>query len=380
MTERFDVAVVGLGAMGSATVAELAAIGLRVVGLDRYRPPHLFGSSHGGTRIIREAYFENPMYVPLIKRAYEAWGELERRSGVELWRRTGGLMIGPRDGLLVAGALASTEAHGLPHELLNAEELQRRFPVFEPEPQVVGVWEPRAGILFPERAVELRLREAQAAGAELWFEQPVLGWRADGDAFQLDTAAGEVIAERLVFTAGPWLGELVGGLPLEVERVVQHWFSTRPGSPLLDASRLPIFLWEFEAEKIFYGFPDVGEGAKISLHYQGEPTTASAVRREVAAAEVGRLRGLMEKHLPSANGALLRSEVCLYTKTPDLHFLIDRHPEHDRIWLVSPCSGHGFKFAPVLGRAIAAEVAGETSDVDLGAFALERRKAASAEV
>ncbi len=374
MSETFDAVVVGLGAMGSATASALARKGLRVAGFDRYRPPHVLGSSHGGSRIIREAYFESPMYVPLIRKAYGEWAALEERSGTDLWRRTGGLMIGQLAGKLVGGALASAEAHDLPHELLDAVELERRFPAFRLDESMVGVWEPRAGILFPEAAVQAQLDEAWRAGAKLHYEEPVESWRATADGFEVTTPGGQVEARSLIFTAGPWLPELIPDLEprLEVERVVQHWFSTRVGHDPLGPDALPIFLLEFESDRIFYGFPDFGHGIKMALHYQGEKTRASEVRRRVDAGEVARLRTLMERYLPGANGPHLRSEVCMYTETPDLHFLVDRHPRHERAWLVSPCSGHGFKFAPVIGGAIADRVAGESSDVDLAPFGLAR--------
>src|SRR5690349_13977847 len=172
----YDVIVVGLGAMGSAAVYHLALRGKRVLGLDRFRPPHDQGSSHGRTRIIREAYFEHTLYVPLVRRAYELWAELERKSGQQLFLQTGGLMIGPPGGVLVTGAKRSAEDHKLQHEVLSAAELRRRFPVFEPTNDLVAVWEPRAGILFPERAIQTQLELAERLGAELEFEQPVLNW------------------------------------------------------------------------------------------------------------------------------------------------------------------------------------------------------------
>lgn len=375
MSRAWDAIVVGLGAMGAATVDALARRGRRVLGLDRYRPPHLFGSSHGESRIIREAYFEHPMYVPFVQSAYRAWDELAERRDARLRLATGGLMIGPPDGLLVAGALASARRHGLEHEVLDAGELRRRFPLLRAEAPAVAVWEPRTGVLFPEACVEALLGSARAAGAALRFEEPVIDWRTDGDGYRVVTVDGEEAAAQVVFCCGPWLTEVVAdaALPLTVERVVQHWFRPVAGaSPPPGPGALPVFIWEYADSLLWYGFPDLGSGVKIALHYQGEPTRADRVRREVDASEVTGVRRLMARWLPAANGGHLGSEVCMYTNTPDLHFLIDRHPGQAGVWLVSPCSGHGFKFAPTVGEIVAAQLAGEEAPYDLEPFRLSR--------
>ena len=373
MPPTYDVVIAGLGAMGSASAYRLAAAGLRVLGLDRFSPPHDRGSSHGGSRIIREAYFEHPLYVPFAQRAIEAWREIEARSGGALLRTTGGLMLGPRQGEVVGGALRSARLHGLPHEELSAAECRRRFAAFAVPEDEVAVWEPRAGVLDPERAVAAMLDLARRAGAELRFADALRSWRGGAGGVTVETAGGAVECGALVLAAGPWMPDLLGGLaPLTVERTVQHWF--RPGGDpaRFSADRFPIFIWESGPGLAWYGFPDLGAGVKAALHHQGEPAHADSVRREVAPQEIDALRRLLDARIPGAAGEYLRSAVCLYTNTPDGHFLVDRHPEDGRVWIVSPCSGHGFKFASVIGEVVAAEVDGRAPGFDLEPFRLAR--------
>ena len=222
MSFDYEVIVVGLGAMGSSAVYHLAQSGLRVLGLDRYQPPHSFGSSHGLTRIIREAYFEDPLYVPLVQRAYELWADLEKQSGRQLLLKTGGLMIGPPDGVIVGGARHSAEQHKLAHEILSSTELSRKFPMFRLEDNPMAVWEPRAGILFPERAIQTHLDLAARLGARLRFNDAVHKWEPFGKGVRVFTEASSYTANQLVLSPGAWMDSLLGEakLPLTVERQV----------------------------------------------------------------------------------------------------------------------------------------------------------------
>jgi sarcosine oxidase len=367
-----DVVIIGLGAMGSQVAHALARRGRRVVGLDRFSPPHAFGSSHGRSRIIREAYFEEPAYVPLVQRSYELWTELQRESGQTLLRLTGGLMAGPADGVLVRGARRSAAVHGLPCEDLSAPEIRKRFPAFAPDPGMVGVFEPRAGVLFPEACIEAALQGAAAAGAELRVDEEVEEWRADSGAVQVRTARGSWSAGTLVIAAGPWLPRVVPGLPLTVARQVLHWFEPLADHGLFAPEACPIALWEVEGGRIFYTFPDLGDGVKAAIHHEGEITDAERVRREVTPEDEEAVWSLLGRLVPSAAGRRRESAVCLYTNTPDRNFLIDRHPQHEQVLLVSPCSGHGFKFAPVIGEIVADLVTEGASRFDLRPFALER--------
>jgi sarcosine oxidase len=370
MRVTYDVAIAGLGAMGAAAAHELTRRRLRVLGFDRHVPPHSLGSSHGETRIIREAYFEHPAYVPLVRRAFERWRALELECGAPLLRETGGLMIGRADSLLVRGAERSARMHGLPHELLTASEVRARFPALRPDDDMVAVCEPRAGILFPEACIRAFLASARGGGADLRGGEAVRQWVAGGEGVSVATGRGEYRARWLILSAGAWLNSLLpeSELPLNIERQVLHWFE--PGS-MADAfapERCPIHLWQLEDDRFFYGFPDLGTGVKAGFHHAGETTTADGVRRDIAPAEIDAVRAVLRRHLPGADGPLRKSLVCLYTNTPDGHFLIDAHPQHRNVLIASACSGHGFKFAPAIGEILADLVQGKTPPSDIGLF------------
>jgi sarcosine oxidase len=366
---RADLVVVGLGAMGSATTLALARRGRRVVALDQFHPPHQLGSSHGLSRIIREAYYESPAYVPLVQRAYRRWQEIERESGTTLLWRTGGLMIGPEDGSLVRDAARSAELHGIPVELLDGREIRRRFAVLAASDRCHGLLEPRAGILHPEACIEATLALARRAGAELRFGTRALGWERKGDALEVVTTAGRLTCGGLVVAAGPWLDRQLAqvSLPLVIERQVTVWFDTRE-LPAFQAARLPVFVWEWAPGRVFYGIPDQGQGLKAARHHEGEAVTADTVDRTVHEDDVAAVRALVRRYLPAADGPPLRGVVCLYTNAPDRHFILGPHPSEPRVILVSACSGHGFKFASAIGD-VAADLAAEgATDLDLEPF------------
>jgi len=366
----FDVAIVGLGAMGSAAALELSRRGAQVIGFDRFAPPHTMGSSHGDTRIIREAYFESPVYVPMVQRAFDLWRALERASGAALLRQTGGLMIGEPGGVLVEGALRSAREHGLQHQILTADEVRARYPVLNPEAKMVAVWEPRAGVLSPEACVQAQLEQARAHGATLCFDEAVSRWQAEATGVRVVTARGSYRAKQLVISAGAWVGSLLPDmdLPFRVERQVQHWFAARSQADAFTPQRLPIHLWQFDGERFFYGFPDLGAGLKMAFHHRGEIGAVDALRREVNAAEVEEVRRAIRRFVPSGDGAWRASSVCLYTNTPDEHFWIDRHPSQAHVIVASPCSGHGFKFAPVVGEIVGDLLEDKPARFDLAAF------------
>lgn len=370
ISSSYEAIVVGLGAMGGAAAYHLARRGQRVVGFDRFRLPHTQGSSHGETRIIREAYFEHPVYVPLVQRAYDLWGELEQRSGAVLYRRTGGLMIGTANCELVKGALRSAREHGLAHELIGAREIRERFPALDPDDDMAGVLELRAGILFPERCVAAHLELAREAGADLHFDEPVLSWECDGSGVRVFTHRGEYRARHLVAAAGPWVSGLFPelALPFAIERQTLFWFEAERSGDLFDPRRCPIHLWQFDGRHFFYGFPDLGQGVKVARHHDGRIAAPDAVDREISAAEVEDIRSLVRRFVPRADSLLLKSAVCVYTNTPDEHFWIDWHPAHAQVLIVSPCSGHGFKFASVIGEIVADLLIEGRSRFDLSLF------------
>lgn len=373
MSRRFDVAIVGLGAMGSAAAWQLASRGLRVVGFDRFHPPHALGSSGGRSRIIREAYWESPFYVPIVRRAYDLWAELEQRAGQRLLTTTGGLVIGRPDGPLVAGAQSSAGRHQVAVETLTPAEIRRRFPAFLPGEDLVGVFESRAGVLQPEHCIAAMLGEAARAGAELRFEEPVEGWRPDGGGFALRTRTGSWCADRLVLAAGAWMATGLAALPLPLRVTRQPMFWLAPAEPAQCAPGVfPIWLWETAEGPVYYGFPDLGDGPKVARHHGGEPAAADTVQREVGAEESAALRAFLARWVPPLTGPVRDAGVCMYTTTPDEHFILDRHPVHSGILVASPCSGHGFKFAPAIGEALADLAMDRVPRFDLTVFRLGR--------
>ena len=354
MDAAYGAIVLGLGAMGSATAYHLARRGVRVLGLDAFGRGHTNGSSHGRSRIIREAYFEAPEYVPLVQRAYTLWRELEAEAGRELLRITGGLTVGAPEGALFAGALASARQHGLPHEELGPEEVATRFPGFRLPGGLRAVHEPNAGILDPEACVLAHLDGAARHGATIRHDEPARRWSADGDGARVETDGGTYRADRLVITAGPWAGEVLAdlGLPLTVQRVVNVHFA--PARPALFApERCPVYILGVP-EGDYYGFPALpGQGVKFGRHDVGEVCTPDTIRRTVDPAEIAALGAVLDRYLPGAAGEVLRTLTCMYTNTPDRDFVLDRHPAHAQVVYGCGFSGHGFKFASVIGEILA---------------------------
>ena len=354
----YDAIVAGLGGMGSATAYQLAGRGKRVLGLEKFHPAHDRGSSHGRSRIIRQAYFEDPAYVPLLLRAYELWERLERDTDQELMTLTGGLMIGRRESELVSGSVRSAEEHGLPYELLDADEIRERFPPFSPDPGTVALYEKKAGFVRPEETVRAHLDRADALGADLRFEEPILSWEALGNGVRVETPEGSYEAERLVITPGAWAPQVLGdlGLPLEVERQVMYWFEPKNGREPFLPDRFPIYIWEPDDGNWFYGFPvqDDERGVKAALYRAGGvPTTPETIDREVHDEEIDFLRAYLAEYVPDLAGRCLDARVCMYTNTPDLHFVISLHPELEQVAIACGFSGHGYKFCSVVGEILA---------------------------
>jgi sarcosine oxidase len=361
--------------MGSQIALALQRRGLSVLGLDQHHPPHAFGSSHGHTRIIREAYFEHPLYVPIVQRAYELWEVLERQSGRRLVSYTGGLMVGPRDGTLITGALRSAVEHDLPHEPLTAGQVRTRWPAFEMPADFAAVYEPRAGVLAAEQAIAATISLARAAGATLRVGERVVCWRSTADKVEVQTTNGHYVADHLVLAAGPWTNDLIR-LPirLTVARQPLLWFEPPVGTDPLDLHRLPVFIWELETGEMFYGFPRDEHGLKVARHHHGQPTTPESVERGISDEDERAVRRFLGRALPATNGKRLHGAICMYTNTADGHFVIDRLPTDQNVIVVSACSGHGFKFAPAIGEAVAELIVDGSSRLDLTPFALETRR------
>jgi sarcosine oxidase len=372
--QTYDVIVAGLGAMGSAAAYHLALAGRRVLGLDRFRPPHDLGSSHGRTRIIREAYFEHTLYVPLVQRAYQLWAELEQKSERKLLLQTGGLMIGPPEGVLVTGAKQSAKDHKLAYQVLSGAEVRQRYPALQPTDTMVAVWEPRAGILFPELAIQTHLELAARNGVTICFDEPVQRWEPEGNEVRVFTAKGTYRSRRLMLSAGAWIGSLIQELclPLSAERQVLCWFepASRPESFRPDLC--PIFIMEYEHSHFFYGFPDLGDGVKVAIHHQGTPIQPDTMSREVLKQDTDAVRAVIERFVPRAAGPLLSAVACMYTNAPDSHFIFGRHPNLPQVLIASPCSGHGFKFSPVIGEMAATILSDKEPPFDLSLFSPER--------
>ncbi len=369
----YDVIVLGLGGMGSATAYHLARRGARVLGLEQFGVAHDQGSSHGRTRVIRQAYYEGQDYVPLLFRAYDLWHALEREAGTKLLTTTGAIYFGPPGVSSVAGAAVSARAHNIPHEILTADDIRKRYPVLRPKPADIGLLEYEAGILVPEQCVATHLELARRHGADLHFGEVVDSWSAGPQRVRVRSAGREYEAGHLVITAGPWTGQVVqdAGLPLQVERAVLFWFE--PRAHVEEFTRLPIYAWEDDGIQM-YGFPYIeGQGLKCAFHHAfSEITTPQTIRREVGEDEKAQIREHVARFMPEAPGKLVATATCMYTNTPDLHFVIDRHPAHENVVLACGFSGHGFKFCSVVGEVLAdLALTGKTAQ-QIGLFALRR--------
>ena len=364
-----DSIVVGLGAHGSAAAYHLAKRGRSVLGFDRFARGHTLASFGGLSRIIRLSYYEHASYVPLLKRAWGLWRELERDSGETLLAQTGGLYMGRPDGELVTGSLASARTHGLEHQVLDSAELRRRFPVFNIDPEWTGVLDSQAGWLAPERCVETHLRQAERHGATLRFAEPIERWEPDGDGVRVTSSQGSYRARRLVIAAGSWLPRLLPQLAphLWVERNVLFWFEPRGE---LDAfARLPVYIVE-DTDRFYYGFPyDRENGIKMAGLHFGDRVDPDTVDREASAADEERVRAWLRRRMPLANGERRRAQVCMYTNSPDRHFIIDREGP---VTYASACSGHGFKFASAVGEILADLATTGRSSLDIGFLSGDR--------
>jgi len=348
-----DVIIAGLGAHGSSAAYHLASRGTSVLGFDRFARGHTLGSSGGLSRIIRLSYYEHPDYVPLLRRAWTLWRELERTSGEKLLTETGGLYAGEPHGELVGGALESARRHDLEHEVLEAAALRARYPLFEWPDGWQGVFERQAGWLAPERSIEAHLRLAEQDGATLRFEEPIERWASTRDGVRVTTAAGTFEAKQLVIAAGPWMSQLAPSLApeLSVERSVLFWFE--PTAQRDAFARVPVYIVQ-DTDRIFYGFPYIeGQGVKLAGLHFGDRTDPDTIDRTASANDEERVRAWLRRRMPLANGARRDAKVCMYTNTPDAHFIVDRLAEDPNVVVASACSGHGFKFATVIGEILA---------------------------
>jgi sarcosine oxidase len=370
----FDVIVLGVGGMGGAAAAALARRGHRVLGLEQFAVGHDRGSSHGSTRVIRTAYFEHPDYVPLVRRAFRRWHELEQRTGTHLLTRCDCLSVGRPDGELIAGVRRAADEHALAVEALTPADLRRRYPPFQFDESYVGLVEHEAGFLHVDACVRAFARDAEAHGATVKAEEPVTGWEAGPGGVTVHTNRATYAADRLVVTAGAWATRLLGawGAKLRVMRQVSFWLVPRDPAAFC-RDRFPVYLAE-TPEACFYGLPAIDpRGHKLARHY-GAPELdgPEGVDRAVSAADESPVREFVRRHLPAADGERRDASVCLYTLSPDRHFVIDVHPEHANVVVAAGFSGHGFKFASAVGEVLADLAETGRTELPVELFGMER--------
>lgn len=352
------VAVIGGGVMGAATSWRLAKRGVDVVCFDRYSPPHAHGSSHGESRIIRTAYFEGAWYVPLIHESFALWRELEFVSGARLLRMTGALMIGTESSAAVTGALASAKQHNLDVEVLGAGDLRRRYRVHVVRDEDVAVLDRQAGILNPEGAVTAMLAQAPKVQRETRVTS-------------VEDLLGKF--DKVVVAAGPWTPQLIDWIPLKIERQVHVWFSIARDADGFAPDRCPVFIRQTPDFGDVYGFPTLdGASVKVGRHHDGDFTDPDHIRRRVDEVDVDPLRLMTAKYMRGVSGHVTRTLTCMYTNTPDHDFVIDFSPPDKRVVVLSPCSGHGFKFAPVIGDIAADLVTDGKTRRDISRFSAAR--------
>jgi sarcosine oxidase len=378
---KYDAVVLGLGGMGSATLAHLAARGKRVLGIEQFARGHELGASSGRSRIIRKAYFEDPAYVPLLERAYTLWHELEARTFTKVLDLVGLLLVGPPGSETLHGARTSAQRYGVGIEEWSGAEVAARYPGIRLTEGEAGIFERDAGIVYPEAGIAAHLAAAKSDGAQTRFETPVRDIAPTAGGIHVDLADGTtVVGERLVICAGPWLRTVVAhlALPLRVQRNVQLWFE--PTTPQFSIDRFPAFLAEREhwPSSRLYGFPDHGFGVKAAFHGFGETTTAETLDRTIHPDDIRLVGEALNEFMPGAAGKFMYGKACMYTLTPDEHFILDRHPDDPRVVIAGGFSGHGYKFASVIGE-ICADLAldGGTAH-PIGFLAIDRFKKAQA--
>ncbi len=379
MTQRprdatFDVAVIGLGAMGSAALFHLAQRGKGVIGIERFLPGHDRGSSHGESRAIRLGYFEHPSYVPLVRSAFANWRELERLTGETILTTTGILEAGKPGSRIVQGSLEACELHDLVHERLDADEIHRRFPAIVLPQGYSAVWQPEGGFLRPELGNALHLKLARESGATVLGETQVLGIEPGAGSVRIVLQGRTIDVGAVILSAGAWMGDLIPQIRthLTISRQVLCWYATRRPE-LFALGALPVFVVDGD-DDIVYGFPDfAGTGLKCASHYaSGLLASADEAKQDAGPDDEARTRRFLERYVPEGAGRLLGMKTCMYTMTPDEDFIIDRLPDNHRVVVASACSGHGYKFASVIGEVLAdLATEGETQH-DISRFRMGR--------
>jgi sarcosine oxidase len=387
MSKVFDVGVLGLGAMGSASTFQLAKRGKRVLGIDQFSPPHSFGSSHGATRITRQAIGEGEQYVPLVLRSYELWPEIEAAAGKSLLSITGGLIMAGAgsescraSNKFLDQTISSAVKFRIKHEVLETDEIHARFPQFNLVGDERGYYEPMMGFLRPELCIETQLGLAENLGAEIRRNEKVLEFSPTADCVTIRTSTGEYRVDQIVVSAGSWVASFLPEFAslFKVERQVLFWFDLKESIDAFLPGRFPIFIWGFGQyhNDFIYGFPaidGIDGGVKVASEQRAVETSADAVDRTVKQHEIDEMyRTFVGTRLPGLSSRCVNAVVCLYTSLPDNGFIIDFHPQHSNVVLLSPCSGHGFKHSAAIGEAVAELIIRGKSTLDLSAFRMSR--------
>ncbi|MCL0031325.1 N-methyl-L-tryptophan oxidase [Dehalococcoidia bacterium] len=371
-----DVLVIGLGAHGSAATYNLSRNGLKVIGFDTYHPPHDMGSSHGQARIIRKAYSEGPHYVPLVSRSYDLFFQLQELTGAKMINITGGLQVGRKGSLRLSSIKESADIHGCEIEFMTADEVRSTWNIFEPEDNMDAVLDIMGGAVFPEKVIDAHLQLARINGADLKFNHKIVNWDASSSGVRVETESGdEFFGDKLIISAGAWAHKLCLdlSLPLSIERQVLFWFKPISNNDMFLPGNSPNHSWEYESGHTIYIQPNYGRGVKAAIHHDGlevDPDTLD--RNNVLRSEEKKLISIIRRYVPSLPGEVIGRSVCMYTNTPDLEFIIDFHPEHSNVLILSPCSGHGFKFSPVVGEIAFNLLTEGNSEFDLMPFSINR--------
>ena len=370
----YDVIIIGLGAMGSAASYYLSKNGVKVLGLDTYEPPHKLGSSHGHTRVIREAYHEGTSYVPIVKRAYELWNELDHEIEDKLILEYGGMYLGD-DGKYLSDAKKSAKKYDIPIKEFSSKEIKEKYNILNPPNNFKGLLENRSGAVFPEKAISNFLSKSINNGSSHNYNEKVIGWEKQSKFYKVETDKNNYFAEKLIFSSGAWIKNLVPSLklPVKIERQVLFWFDPIKYKDKFHYSNMPNTGWDLDNGMEFYTQPNIeNKGFKVAMHHNGKFISENDLNRESNANDLSIVKNFLEEYIPLANGKLIDSRVCVYTNTPDLDFIIDFYPNDENIIICSPCSGHGFKFTPAIGEICSELVINNGTNYDLREFSIKR--------
>jgi len=381
--KHYDSIVIGLGAMGSASIYQLAKKNQHVLGIDQFTPPHVYGSSHGETRITRQAIAEGKAYVPLVLRANEIWKDIEKETGRELYTKTGILImasnVAEKPNKFVDDTIAAANEYGIPHSELTSEEIKERFPQFNIQGFEKAYFEEGAGFLRAEACVEAQLELANKYGATLKMGEKFLSYSQQPNGIVVTTDKAEYLTDKLVLTVGPWVQDILPNAykdSIKIYRQVLYWFKITNDIKSYKVGNFPVFNWEFNTahEDFIYGFPSIdGKSIKIATEQYVDTTNPDAVNRTVSNKEVKTMyEQYVAPYLPGVSSTIVRSETCLYSAAPDWRFLIDFHPDNHNVIIASPCSGHGFKHSAAIGEAISSMVEGTPTKIDIGEFSFSK--------